>query len=163
MGGKGLLEVPFLPSSRNQGKTLTWRGVIYETHTGISLSCWFSSLVALQSINQQSQVSFPKHPSIPAPGSLRACSLYLLALANKCPTHTRHASHSQSQTATPRHGWGGGGVGAPFGPKTPRLCLPPRDELNEEEQSFEKGSRDTCSCYCFCLLLISILSKQRDT
>lgn len=35
---------------------------LFIRHTRIFLSCWFSSLVALQSINQQT-TSFPNHPS----------------------------------------------------------------------------------------------------
>lgn len=83
--------------------------------------------------------------------------MWRVSVATTCPTHTqafpRHALHSRSQMATSRHSWGVGVGGVSPWPsnvasprKTSRLCLPLRDELNEEEQSFEKGSRDTCSC-----------------
>lgn len=86
---------------------------LFIRHTcSISQCCWFSSPVKLQSINQQTQVSFPKHPSIPAHGPLRGYSIYLSSVATKYPTYAKDSPrqlHFWSQMATVRHSLEGGG------------------------------------------------------
>ncbi len=126
---------------------------IRHTHASISPSCWFSSLVALQSINQQTRASFPKHPSI-HPSLLLAlwwgavCVFSLLQL-NAPPIPRLFQGDSIPRAQRLPRGTAGGSpwslnVTSPR--KTSRLCLPLRDELNGEEQSFGKRSRDTPSC-----------------
>lgn len=110
-GGRGLSEG--LSSGRRPGEdTDLKRSYLLDTHTHthrISPSCWFSSLPALQSVNQPTPASFPKHPSIcPCSGPCEGMQ-YVSSGANAPPTHEIIAFHEPNGYRTAQ-------LGGPLGP-----------------------------------------------